>query len=319
MKRLSPWNLGATLYMPATRTDIADAILTSKMEGLRSLVICLEDAVSEEDIPEALNNLQILLETLAKAKAASGSAHWPLVFIRPRDVSMGARLVKTMNLSPIDGLVLPKFTLASLSAWWNFIEHTHLCMMPTLETEEVYDVEQMRQLAILMFGHPCHERIIALRIGGNDLMNVISLRRPRHLTLYDGPMGYVIKMLVSVFATRGFALTAPVCEHIDDHDIMDKELALDMAHGLVGKTAIHPNQITKIEAALRVSDNDYADALRILNSSQAVFKSLGAMCEPATHRRWASAILERAQVYGIISDRGNGGIVRVPLSQQNQG
>ncbi|HHZ3033043.1 HpcH/HpaI aldolase/citrate lyase family protein, partial [Escherichia coli] len=24
--RLSPWNLGATLYMPATREDIADAV-----------------------------------------------------------------------------------------------------------------------------------------------------------------------------------------------------------------------------------------------------------------------------------------------------
>ncbi len=317
MKRLSPWNLGATLYMPATRMDIADAILTIKVEGLRSLVICLEDAVSEEDVPAALNNLQALLETLSKAKAADGSSHWPLVFVRPRDVEMGARLTRTMNLSAIDGLVLPKFTQASLPAWWEFIQHTHLCMMPTLETEDVFDVEQMRRLAIALLDHPCHQRIIALRIGGNDLMNVISLRRPRQLTLYDGPMGYVIKMLVSVFATRGFALTAPVCEHIDDHDIMDKELALDIAHGLVGKTAIHPNQIAKIEAALRVSDNDYADALRILNSSQAVFKSLGAMCEPATHRRWASAVLERAQVYGIISDRGNGEIVRIPLSQQN--
>ncbi|WES70466.1 HpcH/HpaI aldolase/citrate lyase family protein [Superficieibacter sp. HKU1] len=317
MKRLSPWNLGATLYMPATRTDIADAILNVKVEGLRSLVICLEDAVSEEDVPAALSNLQVLLDVLAKAKATDGSSHWPLVFIRPRDVEMGAQLARTLNLSPVDGLVLPKFTLASLPAWWAFIQHTHLCIMPTLETEEVFDVEQMRQLAMSLLDHPCHQRLIALRIGGNDLMNVIALRRPRHLTLYDGPMGYVIKMLVSVFATRGFALTAPVCEHIDDHDIMDKELALDMAHGLVGKTAIHPNQISKIEAALRVSDNDYADALRILNSSQAVFKSLGAMCEPATHRRWASAVIERAQVYGIISEREHGGIVRVPLSQQS--
>ena len=43
--RLSPWNLGATLYMPATRYDIEGAILDGKIPGLRSLVICLEDAV----------------------------------------------------------------------------------------------------------------------------------------------------------------------------------------------------------------------------------------------------------------------------------
>ncbi|MNE95975.1 hypothetical protein D3C80_1941310 [compost metagenome] len=51
-----------------------------------------------------------------------------------------------------------------------------------------------------------------------------------------------------------------------------------------------------------VQANDHTDALRILNSSQAVFKSQGTMCEPATHRRWASEILARAQVYGIANE-----------------
>ncbi|MGC6738947.1 HpcH/HpaI aldolase/citrate lyase family protein, partial [Escherichia coli] len=88
--------------------------------------------------------------------------------------------------------------------------------------------------------------------------------------------GYVIKMLVSVFGPRDFALTAPVCEHIDDHAVMARELALDMAHGLVGKTAIHPGQIEVIQNALMVTQGEHSDALRILNSTQAVFKSQGA-------------------------------------------
>ena len=307
-KRLSPWRLGATLYMPATRTDIADAILHNKISGLRSLVICLEDAVSEQDIPQALNNLRALLTQLAQAKTAQGNACWPLVFIRPRDTAMGEMLVREMDISAIDGFVLPKFTLAALPVWWRILEPTELCMMPTLETEDVFDVMQMRKLATALLEHPCHSRIIALRIGGNDLMNVISLRRPRNLTLYDSPMGYVIKMLVAVFGSRDFALTSPVCEHIDDHDVMEKELALDMAHGLVGKTAIHPNQIAKIERALMVTSADHADALRILNSSQAVFKSQGAMCEPATHRRWAARVLEQAQIYGIAQEETQDGV-----------
>lgn len=81
-------------------------------------------------------------------------------------------------------------------------------------------------------------------------------------------MGYVIKMLVSVFGPRDFALTAPVCEHIDDHAVMARELALDMAHGLVGKTAIHPGQIEVIQNALMVTQGEYSDALRILNSTR---------------------------------------------------
>lgn len=315
--RLSPWNLGATLYMPATRQDIADAIMHGKVPGLRSLVICLEDAVSESDIPQALHNLKQLTAQLSEAKQRDGNADWPLVFIRPRHTEMGQWLTEQMDLSAIDGFVLPKFTLASLPVWWNTLADTHLCLMPTLETEDVFDVVQMRELATTLTTHPCHDRLIALRIGGNDLMNVVSLRRPRNLTLYDSPMGYVIKMLVSVFGPRNFALTAPVCEHIDDHEVMARELSLDMAHGLVGKTAIHPGQIEVIEKALMVTPGEYSDALRILNSTQAVFKSQGAMCEPATHRRWAAGILERAKFYGQSAEQNPEGIRLMPLSQQN--
>jgi len=313
--RLSPWHLGATLYMPATRNDIAGAILEGKIPGLRSLVICLEDAVSETDMPDALANLAQLLHILNDAKQAGGNAEWPLVFIRPRHPEMGKWLTEHFDLSAVDGFVLPKFTLSALPQWWEIMGNTHLCMMPTLETEEVFDVVQMRELAIALLAHPCHGRIIALRIGGNDLMNVVSLRRPRDLTLYDSPMGYVIKMLVSVFAPRDFALTAPVCEHIDDHEVMARELALDMAHGLVGKTAIHPRQIAVIERALMVTQGEHSDALRILNSTQAVFKSQGSMCEPATHRRWAAGILERAQVYGLVNEQSADGIRLLPATQ----
>ncbi len=38
-------------------------------------------------------------------------------------------------------------------------------MMPTLETEEVYDVIKMQALANELSSHDCRDRIIALRIG----------------------------------------------------------------------------------------------------------------------------------------------------------
>ncbi|MCL1132384.1 HpcH/HpaI aldolase/citrate lyase family protein [Shewanella sairae] len=298
-KELSAYSLGATLYMPATRTDILDTIVTGKIDGLRSLVICLEDAVSDQDIAFALNNLKEMLTALSEAKQRINYAEWPLVFIRPRNEQIGRQLTADYDLSAVDGFVLPKFNLSNLNEWTVILESTHLYWMPTLETEDVFDVNAMQELASALKVHKCHDKIIALRIGGNDLMNCISLRRPWEFTLYDGPMGYVIKMLVAVFASKGFSLTAPVCEHIDDHRLLKKELALDLAHGLVGKTAIHPNQIPVIQNALMVSSLDHQDALRIFNSSQAVFKSGGAMCEPATHRHWAKSVLERVHYFGI--------------------
>ena len=46
MIRHSAYALGATLYMPATRADILDVVFGEKIQGLRSLVVCLEDAVA---------------------------------------------------------------------------------------------------------------------------------------------------------------------------------------------------------------------------------------------------------------------------------
>lgn len=97
-------------------------------------------------------------------------------------------------------------------------------------------------------------------------------------------MGYMVKMLVSVLASRGFAHTAPVCGQIENTELLKRELALDISHGLVGKTAIHSSYLDIIHRALMIDQDEYEDALRILNSSRAVFEFQGAMCEPVTQR-----------------------------------
>ena len=98
----------------------------------------------------------------------------------------------------------------------------------------------------------------------------------------------------------GFALTAPVFERMDNFDLLERELALDISHGLVGKTAIHPSQIETIHAALRVNVADLNSARLILQQdAAAVFKHGGAMCEPATHRAWAQNIVARAEWHGV--------------------
>ena len=61
MIKHSAYALGATLYMPATRPDILEVVLGEKIQGLRSLVVCLEDAVAETDVQQGLNNLKSLL------------------------------------------------------------------------------------------------------------------------------------------------------------------------------------------------------------------------------------------------------------------
>ena len=294
----SAYQLGASLYMPAVRTDICDVILKNKIPGLNSLIICLEDALAEQDIMVGLDNLRSILAVLRQHSHANQGSDRPLVFIRPRNLVMAKLLVDEFDLSAINGLVLPKFTQATLDDWTDILEPTHLLWMPTLETAEVFDAIAMRDLAIALENHVCRDRILALRVGGNDLLSVLSLRRQRHSTLYDGPLGYVMKMLISTFGARQFALTSPVCELIEHDDILRAELSADIEHGFVGKTAIHPKQISIIHQAFTVDAGEYEDALRIVNSGAAVFKHNGAMCEPATHSRWAEKTLARARYYG---------------------
>jgi citrate lyase beta subunit len=93
-----------------------------------------------------------------------------------------------------------------------------------------------------------------------------------------------------------------VFEYLDDAVTLQKEIRLDLAHGLIGKTAIHPTQVPVIEAMYSVDSEDYEMALSLSQSSSpAVFRMHDAMCEVATHRQWGQDIMDRHLCYG---DRG---------------
>ncbi|OXI80424.1 citrate lyase [Burkholderia sp. AU31652] len=297
MKTLSPFALGATLYMPATRSDILDVVSGTRFPELRSLVVCLEDAVAAIDVDSALANLRALLMNIDARGGRVESG--PLLFVRPRDAAMAAVLNDWPLMKHVDGFVVPKLTLRSLSSWENAVSHPDLYLMPTLETADVYDPGAMVELGSALKAN-LNRRIIALRIGGNDLMGCLGLRRNPATTLYRTPLSYVIPMLAGIMGAQGFALTAPVFEQLATPHLLNEELELDIAHGLVGKTAIHPSQIRIIQEALRVSLEDFNCATLIVNdAAPAVFKHNDAMCEPATHYKWAVNILERAKWHGV--------------------
>lgn len=295
MEAISPFELGATLYVPATHPDLLTIAMGQKIQGLRSMVICLEDAVAEADIPAAIDALAVVNNAMSERQPGE---NYPIVFVRPRHLAMAEYLVNTFSMAGFYGLVLPKFTRSRLHDWLNATRHSHLKWMPTLEDASVFDSEEMRALAVELQTHAA-DRILALRIGGNDLLSTLGLRRVRGMTLYEGPLGYVVRMLVTTFMPRGFKLTSPVYEVLDDFDTLQRELAQDIAHGLVGKTAIHPSQLAVIHDAWKPGHDDYVCAMQLLNTSAAVYQADGAMVEPATHRNWAETIVKRAHTLGV--------------------
>ncbi|MGC5796136.1 HpcH/HpaI aldolase/citrate lyase family protein [Sphingomonas sp. NFX23] len=287
--------LGATLYMPCTRTDLAARLFgPGRIPDLRSVVLCLEDAVLERDLPEALSNLGGLLRF---ADAREGGPSDPMIFVRPRDAAMLARILRMPGAGRLTGYVLPKANTETVPCYLALHIPDGQMLMPTLETREACDPHEMRRLRDQMLA--VQDRILALRIGGNDLMQSMGLRRSAGSTAYDGPLGPIIAMLVATFSPWGFSLSAPVMERFGDAALLRRELARDIDHGLLTKTAIHPDQIPIIQNALAVPSRDVEEARAILDpNGPAVFAQDGVMCEPATHRVWAERILARAEVFG---------------------
>jgi citrate lyase beta subunit len=288
--------LGATLYVPAVRADLFDIICGKRHPGLRSSVVCLEDSIRPADVPQALTNLAFLLRRLARFDGER-----PPVFVRPRDEHMLAHILTFSGIEAVAGFVIPKATADSLPAYLRSLASDAHLLMPTLETREMFDPAELRRLRDQLLS--VEHRILALRIGGNDLLHNIGARRSAVRTAYQGPLGRTIGTLVTAFAPFGFALSAPVFEHFGNPDLLREEVACDIEHGLLTKTAIHPGQIAIIQAAYRVDAQDLAEARAILSGDRGgVFALNGSMCEPATHSRWAAAIVKRAGIYGVAGE-----------------
>ena len=291
---IDPNSLGATLYLPATRDDLTGAILSHRHHDLRSVVICLEDAVAAADVPIALLKLEGFLARLSET---AQDAPRPHIFVRPRDHNMLGHILNFAGIDRVDGFVIPKATAQSMPDYLSVLANDHHLLMPTLETREVFDPHEMRRLREQLIA--VHERILVIRIGGNDLLQTIGARRSAVRTAYDGPLGAVIANLVTLFAPWGFALSAPVFEGFGNPELLAEEVERDIEHGLLTKTAIHPAQIAVIHAAYEVNGADLADAHMILSrESRAIFASQQTMCEPATHKAWAESIVNRAAIFG---------------------
>lgn len=294
MPVIDPISLGATLYMPATRNDLAQAILYAGDLDLRSVVICLEDSILAHDVPQALVNLAAFLTRLEQIPVDMAR---PLVFVRPRSAQMLSHILHLPSIERIDGFVIPKATADCLPGYLAILSHDHHMLMPTLETREVFDATEMRRLRDQLLA--IQDRILAIRIGGNDLLQTLGARRSLSRTSYDGPLGPVIVNLVATYNPWGFHLSAPVFENYGNLNLLKEEVDRDLEHGLLSKTAIHPGQIETIQQAYAIDPCELVEAKTILDrDTRAVFSSRETMCEPATHSVWASLVERRAHYFG---------------------
>ena len=63
-KEIIAHSLGALLYMPALREQIAYDIINKKYKGLKSIALCLEDAIGDKQIEESERGITSIFEKL---------------------------------------------------------------------------------------------------------------------------------------------------------------------------------------------------------------------------------------------------------------
>lgn len=291
----SALELGATMYMPATHSELWDVTQGYKYPELKSIVVCLEDSVRQEDLTLALSNLKQLLNRIHNTVVKNDRV---AVFVRPRNLEVAKQIVDWGLNHCFNGFVVPKFVLEDIQQWHELTLQQKNVML-TLETGEYFDMGYVSE-AKHALNSINNRNILCLRIGGNDLLSSLNLRRPKHCTIYDTPVGLLIPQLVGQFVPSGYQLSSPVFEHIENIELLKKEIALDKVNGLLAKTAIHPDQLALIHNEYKVSSNEYYEAQLILDANaKSVFKVNGSMLEPATHRNWAEHILLRSKLYGV--------------------
>jgi citrate lyase beta subunit len=337
--------LGATLYSPATRPSLAADITKRAAQGAISIVACLEDAIADEELTAAEKNLVTQLGAYAEAGAQGPlifirvrSARQILRIVN--ELGEHVRLLTGFVLPKFTEETGPVFLDAVTEASAQI--GRRLLAMPVVESPEVVFSESRTDvlLGIRQLLAKYRDNILAVRIGATDLSAVYGLRRSRDLSIYDvRVIADAISDVVNVLGRAdgsGFVVTGPVWEYFSsaerlfkpqlrespfielseralraeliakDLDGLIREVALDKANGLTGKTVIHPTHVAAVHALSVVTHEEYCDAADILgtNSGGGVKASAyrNKMNESKPHSAWAERIMQRAHVFGVANE-----------------
>ncbi len=315
---MAPYKVGGLLYTPAIRADIADKIAGHAYPCLTSVAFCLEDSIRDDALEQAEQELKRAL--LAIAAQELPAEELPLLFVRIRTPQHLKKVHELLGDAEelLAGYILPKFDLSNAEAYTNLIgalnirRERPLYMMPILESKMIADLSGRSSvlLKIREILDAGGEYVLNVRVGGNDFSNLYGLRRTAEQSIYDtGVIRDILIDILNMFAVD-YVVSGPVWEYFgtDPEDAwaqgLRRELALDRLNGFLGKTAIHPSQLPLIYESMKVSREDYDDAMSVLDWSLnglAVARSQGGsrMNEVKCHSKWAQRIAILGQLYGI--------------------
>ena len=290
MKEFSYIEVGASLFVPASHKNLYSILSTEKYSALRSVVVDFEDGLDRDVSSSALENFQNSLLYITEKS--------PYIFLRPKNPKELEKFLALENIERVDGFVLPKFSLENAREYFALLEKTDFKVMPSIEGEELFESAKLLQLKEILLEHK--ERIVMLRFGLEDMLRALGMRRVCEKSIFDYAVGnYVLGNFIATFKSEGFAISGGVYPCFLDDEGFVCDVTRDLQEGLFGKTIIHPRQIELSNELYRVSEQEYREALEILESQKAVFSQNDKMAETNTMQKHSLEIVERYRVYGL--------------------
>ncbi|ALA40881.1 citrate lyase subunit beta [Paenibacillus peoriae] len=263
-KSILAYAIGAALYMPATRSEVAEEIKNGKHEGLTTVILDLEDAIGDQQVGQAEQSLaQQLLQLLSYVRTGMMSEQQlPLLFVRVRSVEQLERLLNGLgeSLSLLTGFVLPKFSsdngraYFALIAEYNRNMHTGagnasnmpvLYGLPILESSKIIyrETRWNELLSIKEILDEYQEYVLNVRIGATDFSSLYGLRRSPDITIYEiAVIRDCIADIINLFGRVGsnYVISGPVWEYFSHRErVFKPQLRVSPFEDALGKPGRH--------------------------------------------------------------------------------
>lgn len=294
----------------------------------------------------AIENINMILQERESGTFDEEQLPLVFIRVRsPQQFSGFVSRLNQQQLSLLTGFVFPKFSSNDGEAYFSCLESLNktqseiLYGMPILESKTIAINETREQelLAIKKILDAYKPLVLNVRVGATDFSACFGVRRGIDYSIYDIlTVRECLTAILNVFNRNSeYVISGPVWEYFlasknmkfsetlefslqssllkrkrlvnEAVDGLLREVILDKANGFVGKTVIHPTHVKYVNVMQAVTEEEYNDALQVLNTSGGVIKSEKAnkMNEINPHRSWAQKIYYKAQAYGVIKDEAS--------------
>ena len=232
-------SIGAALYMPADRVSITEDIIHKKNPAIKTIVLCLEDAIGDNSVARAqdqvLSQLKLLYYSIDQGTIDYQAL--PFIFLRIRNAEqlnvVGHYFGESLRV--LTGFVFPKFTTKNAMDYFEELFRINqrlgkkLYGMPILETKEIIfretrmrELEGVRELLDQYF-----DLVLNVRVGATDFCSQFGIRRSYDMTIYDiAVVRDCIADIINAFSRvdKGYVVSGPVWEYFSNGDRVLKPL-----------------------------------------------------------------------------------------------